>query len=286
MTNPISSEKNPNDSLPTSEPVQEQKPHDKKKGGKNPKFWIREIMEKIFFWWREISPNGLAVHRMTNDHNKLRKLDPFSFEVSHRRLAWCFRMSVFMNVTLSFALIFTASALMVAYPLKETRFALIEADSAANQVYRIEPLSEEVSGFKLFLETKAREFASNILPVDLVTQNERYGAAFAMATTNLANKFAEQYFKSGWLKDAHDKGLNRSVIIENAFVRNDSLTKNYLVTVDYVQIDRFKAADTETRKHLSVNFEMAQNPQWVEASELYKNPLGIVVLDMSISVRK
>ena len=220
------------------------------------------------------------------DHSRVRALDAFSFAVAHRRLAWCFRLSVFLNVLLGLSLIMTASALMLAYPLKEVRFALLRADSAANQVYRIEPLSEDVDGFHLFLETKAREFAANILPVDLVTQNERYGAAFAMASADLTERFAEQRFKSGWLNDAHDRGLNRSIIIENAFVRNNALTENYLVTVDYIQIDRFADEDTETREHRSVNLEMAQNPQWVEASELYENPLGIVVLNMSVSIRK
>ena len=128
---------------------------------------------------------------------------------------------------------------MLAYPLKETRFALLRADSEANKVYRVEPLSEDVDGFHLFLETKAREFAVNILPVDLVTQNERYGAAFAMAGTGLTERFAEQRFKSGWLNDAHDRGLNRSIIIENAFARNNALTENYLVTVDYSMIVLF-----------------------------------------------
>ena len=64
MTNPISCIKNPNDSLPTSELVQEQKPHNKKQGGKNPKLWIHEIMKKIFLWWGKIPPNGLIVHRV------------------------------------------------------------------------------------------------------------------------------------------------------------------------------------------------------------------------------
>ena len=64
MTNTIDSENNLDGSLPASESVQKQKASSNEERGNNPRFCVGEIMKKILFWWRELSPYGLMVHRV------------------------------------------------------------------------------------------------------------------------------------------------------------------------------------------------------------------------------
>lgn len=231
---------------------------------------------------RKTSDTGLAVP----DHSRLRKLDPFTFEVAHRRLAWCFRLSVIMNVVLGCTVVITSTAFLSVFPLKEVRFAFLREEVDTHRVLRVEPVSKNVQGYEVLLEAKAREFVALILPIDEVSEPTRYNKAFKMATGDFYEKFKRDRLDSGFLGEAKKSRLNRSIRIEAVDVRpNPANADTHLVSVDVVQIDRFGNAEKSQQKPLRVFLEMSALPQSVPESELYTNPLGIVVLNMTIKER-
>jgi type IV secretion system protein VirB8 len=80
--------------------------------------------------------------------------------------------------------------------------------------------------------------------------------------------------------------LNRSIRIEAVDVRkNPANNETHLVSVDVIQSDRFSNAEITREKALRVFLEMTARPQIVHEEELYTNPLGIVVLNMTIKER-
>ena len=220
------------------------------------------------------------------DHSRVRTLDPFSFAVAHRRLAWCFRLSVITNVMLCCVVIITSTAFLSVFPLKEVRFAFLREEMDSNRVLRIEPVSKNIKGYEVLLESKAREFVTLILPIDEITEPERYNKAFKMATGDFYEAFKRDRLDSGFLSEAKKSGLNRSIRIEAVDVRrNPANSETHLVSVDVMQIDRFGNAEKSQQKPLRVFLEMSALPQSVPESELYTNPLGIVVLNMTIKER-
>ena len=222
---------------------------------------------------------------LTN-HNHLRTLDPFVFEVAHRRLAWCFRLSVMTNIALTCCVVITSAAFLSVFPLKEVRFAFLREDVETNKVWRVEPVSRNVDGYEVLLEAKAREFVEDILPIDALTQAGRYGRAFKMATAQFYETFKRDRLDSGFMTEARKSSLNRSIRIEAVDVRQTPANpETHLVSADVVQLDRFGNAEEAKEKRLRVFLEMTALPQIVSESELYTNPLGILVLNMTIKER-
>ena len=214
-------------------------------------------------------------------HDAIRDADPYSFAVSHRRLAWLLRLSVMTNVCLVFVSVSMAGAITAMMPLKEIRVALLKTAPDDDRVFEVMPLEQSTEGFDLVMEAAARRFVKNILEIDEATQTLRFNEASAMV---------EEDFWNGWLADhtdrimaALDDGLEREIIVETTH-RMEQRPEEWLVAVDFRQIDRFAGEISEERQ-LRAYLSMTVRPQQVRAANLFDNPLGVIILDMTVKER-
>lgn len=214
-------------------------------------------------------------------HDAIRQADPYSFAVAHRRLAWMLRLSVMTNVCLVFVAVSMASAISTMMPLKEIRVALLKTAPSDDRVFEVQPLEQSTPGFDLVMEAAARRFVKSTLEIDETTQNMRFEDVQAMV---------EEGFWTNWLAEHRDRiiaalddGLKREIIIETTH-RMEQRPEQWLVAVDFRQIDRFDGEVSE-EKHLRAYLSMTVRPQQVRAANLFDNPLGVIVLDMTVKER-
>ena len=243
--------------------------------------WLRRIFgRKAAVAAGQTAPDQIP-GQMTGGHDAVRAADPYSFRVSHRRLAWLCRLSVMINVCLAFAVVSMAGAVSALMPLKEIRVALLKVAPGDDRVFEVQPLEQSTQGFDLVMEAAARRFVKNILEIDEATQTARF---------NEASSMAEADFWTGWLADhtdrittALDDGLEREIIVETAY-RMEQRPDEWLIAVDFQQIDRFGGEPAE-EKALRAYLNMTVRPQQVRAADLFDNPLGVIVLDMTVKTR-
>ena len=214
-------------------------------------------------------------------HTAYRKADPFAFAVAHRRLAWLLRMSVVTNVVLVVAFGTAMAGYSTLLPLKEVRVALLRTADDEDRIYRIEPMEQNVQSFDILMESSARRFVKLLLEIDDTTQKARFDEAFLMMDPD---------FRRQWLgihedriKEALRDGLKREIAVETTH-RLDQRVGEWLVTVDFRQVDRLKGEETGDAP-LRAYIRLTTRPRRVSRAELYMNPLGITVLDLTIKQR-
>ncbi|NQY82733.1 MAG: hypothetical protein HRT36_06940 [Alphaproteobacteria bacterium] len=186
-----------------------------------------------------------------------------------------------INVAMGAALLATTSTILALLPLKEGRVALVKADTRENLVYRVEPITPNVQGFDLVLETTAKGFVENALTIERIGHEARGVEMRHFASAAYYTKFYQQFIKSGFLQDAMESGLIRSIVVESInHVDNPVKDGRHIVSIDYCQIDARDGVEIE-RKRLRAFLSMTTRPQQVSAAEMYENPLGVIVLDMA-----
>lgn len=236
------------------------------------------------------TPQAGNLDMPSNDHDRqghasMREADPYSFQVAHRRLAWMFRTSVGINIALAACVVVAVNAIVEIAPLiGETKLALVRADPNDNRLFRIEPINQEVDGFELQMEDKARRYVRNILAIDSVTHDERMAEVRRMTDKRFWKRFEEKRISSGVIKEALASGLDRSITIETVS-RIDSIDDTHKYAVDFIQTDERdgKLVDEQMpRAYLTMTTRPQEN---VPVDDIYENPLGIVVLDLSVKKR-
>lgn len=217
-------------------------------------------------------------------HDPVRRADPFSFAVAHRRLAWLLRLSVVINVVLGACLIISLSAWSTLLPLKHTEIALLRADPDDDRIYRVEPADAlTVEGFDLLMESMARRYVRLLLEIDTITQTERFREAFRMTDRGFYERFQEERIQTRQIQDAIDSGLTRSITVESVdFIENTYGTYKY--AVDFVQTDE-RGGEVVERRKVRAYLNMTTRPQSVTAPERFENPLGITVIDLVLKER-
>lgn len=217
------------------------------------------------------------------DHQAVRRADPYSFAVAHRRLAWMLRLSAGTNVVLACALTASMAAFSTLLPLKTTEIALVRHDNRSDQLIRIEPLTRDVPGFALAMEWMARRYVRLLLEIDSVTQDERLRQAFIYSDTAVYKRFKADRIDTGELKKALDSGLVRSIEIETA-EQLQSLGRAQKWAVDFIQRDMRGGKQLEA-KRLRALLTMTTRPETVRAEDRFENPLGITITDFVLKER-
>lgn len=219
----------------------------------------------------------------TSPHAGVAAADPYAFQAAHRRLAWLLRISAGTNVALIAAVTVLATTILVLVPLKKTEVALVRTYAPDDRLYRIEPISETVDGFELLLESTARRYVKLTLEIDAVTQEERLREASHMTDAAFSERFYRERVQSGSIREAIDDGLEREVRIESVD-KIESFGRDHKMVVDFVQVDRQRGKETG-RKRLRAYLSLTTRPNEVRKADRYTNPLGIVVLDMTLKER-
>lgn len=210
--------------------------------------------------------------------------DPYSFAVAHRRLAWMLRLSVALNVVLAASQTVTINAISALVPLKKTEIALVRTDPSDDRIYRIEPISKNVEGFDILMESMARRYVRLLLEIDPVTQTERFREAFRMTDRAFYERFKRDRIDSKKVQEAIADGITRSITVESVD-RIASYYGTYKYAVDLVQVDTKDGREID-RKRTRAYLEMTTREQKeVPEADRYENPLGITVLNLVLKER-
>ena len=217
------------------------------------------------------------------DHSAVSRADPYSFQVSHRRLAWMLRLSAATNIVLASALTVSMAAFSALFPLTRTEIALVRYHEPDDRLIRIEPIQADVPGFTLLMEWHARRFVRLLVEIDPATQDERLRQAFIYADTSVYRQFKEDRIDTGALQKALDSKLIRSVRIESS-EQLPSLGKAQKWAVDFVQRDE-RAGQLVEERRIRALLVLATRPDTVKPEDRFENPLGIVVTDFVLKER-
>jgi type IV secretion system protein VirB8 len=208
--------------------------------------------------------------------------DPYAFQVAHRRLAWLLRLSAGTNLVLGFCLASAMSTVSVLVPLKTTEVALVRTNTVDDKLYRIEPISQDVDGFQLLMESTARRYVRLLIEIDRVTQRERFDEVQTLTDNKFYEKFRKERIETKAFADAINS-LVRTVLVESV-TRVDSYRGTHKYAVDFTQIDTRNGEEIE-RKRITAYLDMTTRPHEVPEADKYTNPLGITVLDLVLKER-
>ena len=238
--------------------------------------WLASLLGRV---WPDdvagIEPPG------ADRHAAYRRADPFAFAIMHRRLAWLLRVSVATNVVMVAAFGIAMSSYSTLLPLKEVRVALLRTAEDEDRVFRIEPMEQDVQSFDILMESSARRFVKLLLEIDDATQKARFDEAFLLMDAEFRRRWLGIH--EDRIRQALGDGLEREITIETTH-RLDQRVGEWLVTVDFRQTDRVKGevvGDAPLRAYI----RLTTRPTRVSRAELYMNPLGITVLDMTVKAR-
>lgn len=216
-------------------------------------------------------------------HTRVLAADPYGFEVAHRRLAWMLRLSVATNIgllVLAVVLVNTVSSMM---PLKRTEVALVRSFGPEDRLYRIEPVSEDVDGFELLLESQARRWVRLVLEIDSVTQEERHREASFMTDRRLWRRLRTEHLDTQEVAQALQDGLVRTITPETT-THIEGVNADLKVVVDFTRTDTMGGVVVATRP-LRAYLAMETRPRSVRPEDRYTNPLGITVTDFVLKER-
>ena len=132
------------------------------------------------------------------------------------------------------------------------------------------------------LETTAKGFVENALTIERIGHEARGVKMRRFASAAYYTRFYQQFVESGFLQNAMESGLIRSIVVESInHVDNPVKDGRHIVSIAYRQIDTRDGVEIE-RKRLRAFLSMTTRPQQVPAAEMYENPLGVIVLDMTV----
>ncbi|NVK20553.1 MAG: hypothetical protein HWE30_17815 [Methylocystaceae bacterium] len=227
-----------------------------------------------------------------HDHSPVQEKDPYRWEVAHRRLAWMVRICVVLIVVLACTTVAAIEAIVSIAESYQPKIALLRVDPKDDKLYRVEPIHEDVEGFDMLMEAKARRYVRLMLERDNITQTERFKEAFRMTDTRYYEKFKKEQIDSGEIREFLNAGGIRSITVESLnAVENDKGVYKY--AVDYTRTDLYngkpridpKTGEPEKPLLARAYLEMTTRPHEVKEIDKYENPLGITVLDMSLKKR-
>lgn len=214
-------------------------------------------------------------------HAAILAADPYSFAVSHRRLAWMLRLSAGGNVALTILCVVLGNAISTMLPLKTTEIALVRVNSNDDKVYRIEPLTQRTDGFDLVVESAAKQYVRDLLEIDPITQEMRRRTVMRMTDANYWKKFVREHKSE--IEDGIKSGLVRSITVESAN-RLEVSGRVYKYAVDFVQTDNRNGTVVEQKK-VRAYLNLTTHPHEAHPADKYENALGVTVLDLVLKER-
>lgn len=219
------------------------------------------------------------------DHAQFTALNPYDYQIAHKRLVFLFRSSVGLNFILASLVIVSITTIQAMLPLKQIDVALVRADPADNRIFQIEPINQSVPGFQLIQEVIAKKFVQDLLTIDPVTYRERLVKALSYTTPEVGKKIRDEFTaKDSSLNKVLEAGATREIKIigiDRIYSFYPSQTK---FAVDFDQIDRERGIE-QPPKHLRIYMTLIASPSSVRENEVYDNPAGIRVSEYAIKYR-
>lgn len=206
------------------------------------------------------------------------RANPFAFEIAHRRLAWSFRICVFALICVTAIAVSLSATIAALLPLRETRVALIKADPADDRLYQVLPVAQQTDGFRLAMESAARNYVRSLLEIDGPTQAVRWKASRLLTDGKFWAKWHDAH--ASRVRRALEDGIEREVLIESSH-QIERRPNEWLVAVDFMQVDKQLGEITQERRQRAY-VRLVTRPQRVSESQRFENPLGITVLEITV----
>jgi len=181
-------------------------------------------------------------------------------------------------------------AIAIMLPLKEKIPVYVEFSSGGNNFVRVSKAGEELQSNLLLLSFFLRKYVIDRETIDKTTESVRYARIAAQSSKEIAKQFQDIYGDKN--KGLYYKiGFKRSVRI----IRDDALVfgKKVLGRDGGIHQIEIETADTMD------NFKSVKKTEWVVTlkyvfsaqkdivfEERFQNPLGIVVMEYTITARK
>ncbi|WP_135078585.1 VirB8/TrbF family protein [Terasakiella sp. SH-1] len=249
-------------------------------------------MEKLKAMWAALKerlkpsndeiPPEIPQHE--HDHSPVMEADPYSWEVSHKRVVFLLRLAVGVIVVMGAIILNQNETMETMAESYEPKVVLLREMEKSDKLYRIEPFTEEMDGFEAFVEGKAKRYVRLMLEIDEVTQTERFKEAFRMTDMDYYKRFKKDRIDSGAIRSFLNENGVRSITVES-IEKIDTKGRVFKYVVDFIQTDKFpgKRPDVkEARAYVS----LTTRPQEVSEIDKYENPFGVTVLDMALKEKR
>lgn len=214
-------------------------------------------------------------------HAPMLAADPYSFAVSHRRMAWLLRLIAGYSIAVTILCVVLGNAIATMLPLKTTEIGLIRINSNDDRVFRVEPLTRGTDGFDLVMESAAKQYVRDLLEIDPITQELRRRAVARMTDATYWKKYVREHKDE--VEDGLKSGLVRSITVESAN-RLEISGRVYKYAVDFTQTDKRNGAVVETKKGRAY-LNLTTRPHEVHPADKYENALGVTVIDLVLKER-
>ena len=223
------------------------------------------------------SVSGVAVSGVAAFADK----NPFSTDLFVRRQTTYLRVFVAVSVVFATVIFMQAAVISNLFPLKRTEIALVHTFGPDEQFYRVEPLSQDVSGFDIFLEKRVGRWVRLVFKLDRPTQEVRWKEAVHMTDTALWKDMQKTYVNGKAIAKVLSEGLTRDVEVKAVSQVAAQETGERLFAVDFVQRDFAEGKEIKVQS-LRAYIVVELRPREVTKADRYANPLGVTVVDIKL----
>ncbi len=173
-------------------------------------------------------------------------------------------------------------------PLQKIQPVFLSTTSSDNQVYWVEPLEKKEKAFRLITESLVHQYIEARESIDLQTEQERFDYVRWLSNFTVVDEFNSSFDKDDKKKtenEAVKRGklykLSRGVKITVIDFLSDNQLQADFDIFEYKRATGEIVSKTEARATITIIYE----PEKVNAKNRYMNPLGLKVVDYSISVK-
>jgi type IV secretory pathway component VirB8 len=173
-------------------------------------------------------------------------------------------------------------------PLQKIQPVFLSTTSSDNQVYWVEPLEKKEKAFRLITESLVHQYIEARESIDLQTEQERFDYVRWLSNFTVVDEFNSSFDKDDKKKTENEAvkraklyKLSRGVKITVIDFLSDNQLQADFDIFEYKRANGEIVSKTEARATIKIIYE----PEKVNAKNRYMNPLGLKVVDYSISVK-
>lgn len=212
-----------------------------------------------------------------------RKASTFNAYRSYQHLT---RVMMATCLTLGSVLIVQTCFLINLYPLKEIQPMILSLTDKENQVVRVEPIERNVQGIQLMTEKLLMRYVELRESVDGITESKRFQEIYNMTDGPLWASFMELMKPENShspLQEFRKKELVRSARITRCISLHASAPNTFRVEWESIDLRHGQEVD---RNQWVTTIVVRFDKREVKYEDQYINPLGLIVVDYTISKKE
>ncbi len=171
-----------------------------------------------------------------------------------------------------------AVAVVSLFPLKTKEFVVYEFVTGGNNFVRIHRADGELKARPLLLGHFLRYYVQNREPINKVDEADRYQRVKAMSSEKVFSIFRTNY--GGKESPLRREGFKRTIVITR-----DVPVDQGIHQVEFKTVDTTDGSAGERVAEWVANIQYSFESREASYDERYFNPLGLVVMEYTLSVR-